>query len=104
MKKRAGRSNMSDKLPPYESVSNAPVVFFDRTPAHGTIGGNIEVELAIRALCPNPDGVDVKLLTSARLRCTPVAARHLIGALNAALRLLEETSQEAPPQAIRLHS
>jgi hypothetical protein len=95
---------MSDKNPPYENVCTAPVVFFDRTPAHGTIGGNIEVELAIRALCPNADGVDVKLLTSARLRCTPAAARHLIWALNAALRLVEETSQEAPSQGVRLHS
>jgi hypothetical protein len=95
---------MSDEIPPYENVSSAPVVFFDRTPAHGTTGGNIEVELAVRALCPNADGVDIKLLTSARLRCTPAAARHLIWALNAALKMQEDLSQQAPAQPARLHS
>jgi hypothetical protein len=98
---------MSDKIPPYESVSTAPVVFFDRTPAHGTIGGNIEVELAVRALCPNAEGIEVKLLTAARLRCTPAAARHLIWALNAALKMQEEcsheTSHDIPAQSNRLN-
>ncbi len=89
---------------PYENVSTAPVIYFDRTPAHGTLGGGIEVELAVRALCPNQDGaVDIKLITSGRLRCSPSGARHLITALNSALQLFDQQSHGAPAGASKLN-
>ena len=59
----------------YESISTAPIVYFDQVPAHGTIGGAIEAELAIRGLNLNFEGnVDVRFITSGRLRCSPAAA------------------------------
>jgi hypothetical protein len=77
---------------PYENVNTAPIVYFDQTSAHGALGGSIEVKLAVRALCPNQDAtVDVKLITSGRLRCSPHGARHLIAALNAALEFARAT-------------
>jgi hypothetical protein len=98
------RPTMSDNAVPYENVSTAPIIYFDRTPAHVTLGASIEVELAVRALCPDLDGaVDVKLITSGRLRCSPIAARHLIAALNAALQLLEQQSHGSTAEASKLN-
>jgi len=93
-----------DNVVPYESVNTAPIIYFDQTPAHGTLGGGVEVELAIRALCPNSEGVvDIKLITSGLLRCSPNGVKHLIAALNAALKLLERQSKGAPAAASKLN-
>src|ERR1700751_4522128 len=70
--------SMSEPTPmplPYENIATAPVVYFDFVAAHGIVSGAIEIELACRHLIPNRSGgVDVKLATSARLRCSPAAA------------------------------
>jgi hypothetical protein len=93
---------MTDRVP-YQSVATAPIVYFDQVPAHGTVGGAIEVELAIRALNPNDDEkVDVALITSGRLRCSPGAAKQLIDALTSALKMLEKQLQE-PAAASKLN-
>jgi hypothetical protein len=95
---------MNTRAAPYENVNTAPIVYFDQSSAFGTVGGSIEVELAVRALCPDKEGVvDVKLITSGRLRCSPYGAKHLIAALNAALKLQERYLQGAPAEASKLN-
>jgi len=34
----------------YENVDTAPIVYFDIAPAHGVIGGAVQIELAVRIL------------------------------------------------------
>jgi hypothetical protein len=95
---------MSTRKVLYENVNTAPIVYFDQTSAHGALDDSIEVELAARALCPNQDAtVDVKLITSGRLRCSPLGVRHLTAALIAALKLRERQSQDASAEASKLN-
>ena len=85
---------MTDSVP-YQNVPTAPIVYFDQIPAHGTVGGTIEVELAIRTLnAIAGGGVDVAMITSGRLRCSPGAAKQLIEALTSALKMFERQLQE----------
>src|SRR5258708_771470 len=59
----------------YENVDTAPIVYFDIAPAHGVIGGAVQIELAVRILNAVSDGsVETKFITSGRLRCSPAAA------------------------------
>jgi hypothetical protein len=76
-------------------------VYFDQVPAHGTVGGAIEAELAIRGLNLNFEG-NVRFITSGRLRCSPAAAKKLIEALSAALELFERQLQ-GPAAASKLN-
>ncbi|WP_141934000.1 hypothetical protein [Bradyrhizobium sp. UNPA324] len=88
--------------PPYEDVFTAPIVYFDIVPTHGIMNGAIQIELASRILVPSGDGVLVKFMTSGRVRCSPVAARFLRDALDAALKMLDQP-QDAPAAASKLN-
>jgi hypothetical protein len=89
--------------PPYHERPDAPVVYFDLIAAHGIMNGAIQIELACRVLTPG-DGTDVTIgfTPSGRLRCSPVAARGLREAIDAALKMLEQP-QEAPTAASKLN-
>jgi hypothetical protein len=81
--------------PPYVDGGTAEFIYFDFAPAFGVLAGAVQIELAARTLVPVPDGgVDVRILPTARLRCSPTAAGHLRDALNGALQQLEELQQE----------
>jgi hypothetical protein len=70
----------------YENVDTAPFVYFDLSPAHGILGGAIQIELAARILNAVPDGgVEIKFITTGRLRCSPTAAMNLRNAIDATL-------------------
>src|SRR5258706_7230804 len=87
----------------YENVDTAPFVYFDISPAHGIIGGAIQIELAARILNAVSDGsVEIKFITSGRLRCSPAAAMNLRNAIDAALKMLEQP-QQAPAATARLN-
>ena len=89
----------SSTTPPYVNCEAAPVIYFDFVPAHGVIGGAIQIELAGRTLMPMPDGsVSIEVLCTGRLRCSPIAAGFLRDALEAALKMLEQP-QEQPAVA-----
>jgi hypothetical protein len=89
--------------PPYVDVETVPLIYFDLAPAYGVMSGAIQVELASRTLSPAPNGpVEVKFITSGRLRCTPAAATHLRNALDAALKMLEQPHQ-SPSAASKLN-
>jgi hypothetical protein len=101
---------MPDEIPPkaadaiiYVDNNLAPVISFDIAPAHGVLAGAVQVELAARTLNPLADGsVEIKFVTSGRLRCSPAAAMHLRNSLDAALRMLEQP-QPSPAAAGKLN-
>ena len=87
----------------YVDNNLAPVISFDIAPAHGVLAGAVQVELASRTLNPLSDGsVEIKFVTSGRLRCCPAAALHLRNSLDAALRMLEQP-QPSPAAAAKLN-
>lgn len=88
----------------YVDNSHAPVISFDIAPAHGVLAGTVQVELASRTLNPLADGsVEIKFVTSGRLRCSPAAALHLRNSLDAALRMLEQPQPTSPAAAAKLN-
>ncbi|KPF94249.1 hypothetical protein NML43_13375 [Rhodopseudomonas palustris] len=87
----------------YLDRTDAPHVYFDIAPAHGVMANNVEIELAARTLNPLPDGsVEVKFVTTARLRCSQAGALHLRNALDAVLKMFE-ASQQSPAAAGKLN-
>jgi hypothetical protein len=87
----------------YENVDTAPIVYFDIAPAHGVIGGAVQIELAVRILNAVSDGgVETKFITSGRLRCSPTAALNLRNAIDAALKMLEQP-QQSPVAAAKMN-
>ena len=87
----------------YENVDTAPFVYFDISPTHGILNGAIQIELASRILNTAADGsVDIKFITTGRLRCSPAAALNLRNAIDAALRMLEQP-QQAPAATAKLN-
>jgi hypothetical protein len=87
----------------YENVDTAPFVYFDISPAHGITGGAIQIELASRILNAVSDGsVEIKFITTGRLRCSPTAALNLRNAIDAALKMLEQP-QQSPVAAAKMN-
>lgn len=87
----------------YVDISTAPHVYFDIAPAHGVMANGVEIELAARTLNPLTDGsVEVKFVTTARLRCSHAGAIHLRNALDAVLKMLE-APQQSPAAAAKLN-
>jgi hypothetical protein len=67
------------------------------------MNGSIQIELASRILIPRSDGgVEIKFATSGRLRCSPAAAVALRDAINAVLKMHEETLR-APADSSKLN-
>jgi hypothetical protein len=95
----AKEADLTDQppIPPYDNIPTAPYVYFDIVAAQGHMGGAIQLELAARHLIPivGETGVHVHLATSARLRCSPGAARNLIEALTNTLKMLEQPQAPA---------
>jgi hypothetical protein len=87
----------------YENVDTAPFVYFDMSPTHGILGGAIQIELASRILNAVSDGsVEIKFITTGRLRCSPTAALNLRNAIDASLKMLER-QQQAPAETAKLN-
>lgn len=87
----------------YIDLNNAPHIYFDIAPAHGVMANAVEIELAARTLNPLADGsVEVKFVTTARLRCSHAGAQHLRNALDAVLKMLE-APQQSPAAASKLN-
>jgi hypothetical protein len=87
----------SDLLPlGYKTVSTCPLIYFDFVPTHGTLGGAVQIELAARTLAPSQQsgGVIIETIEVGRLRCSPMAAKFLRDALDAALKMLENPQDD----------
>ena len=81
----------------YENADTAPIIYFDIAPAHGVIGGAVQIEVAARILYAVSDGsVETKFISSGRLRCSPTAAMNLRTAIDASLRMILEQPQQTP--------
>lgn len=79
------------KPPPYRNAEAAPFIYFDFAPTFGVMGGAIQVELAARTLIPTETGGALaEIISTAHLRCSPVAARGLLEALTKALEMAEQ--------------
>ena len=92
-----------NELVVYENVDTAPFVYFDLSPTHGILGGAIQIELAARILNAVPDGgVEIKFITTGRLRCSPTAALNPRNAIDASLKMLEQP-QQAPAATAKLN-
>ena len=63
----------------------------------------IQIELAARILNAVPDGgVEIKFITTGRLRCSPTAALNLRNAIDAVLKMLEQ-QQQSPVAAAKMN-
>ena len=88
-----------------KNAAAAPIVYFDGVPVYGTFGGNVEIELASRALLPKADGgVAVDMVCVAHLRCSPQAAAGLINALQHAIEMLGSIADQRDAEPSRLNS
>jgi len=95
-------TDQSDNIT-YVDIPTAPHLYFDIAPAHGVMADGVEIELAGRTLNPLADGsVEVKFVTTARLRCSRAGALHLRNALDAVLKMFE-ASQQGPSAAAKLN-
>lgn len=98
-----GDAEEGNGMPPYQDGDAAPFVYFDVIAALGVMGGAVQVELAARTLTPVGDNAtQVKFRPTARLRCSPAAAAHLIESLQKALAMLQQP-QEPPPVGSQLN-
>jgi hypothetical protein len=77
--------------PAYDNRNDVQTIYFDIAPAYGVMSGIVQIELGQRILVPHSDdSVDVRFVTSGRLRCSATAAVHLRNALDASLKMLEQ--------------
>jgi hypothetical protein len=77
--------------PTYDNRNDVQTIYFDIAPAYGVMSGIVQIELGQRILVPHSDdSVDVRFVTSGRLRCSATAAVHLRNALDASLKMLEQ--------------
>ena len=89
--------------PTYDNRNDVPMIYFDIAPAYGVMSGTVQIELGSRILVPHSDdSVDVRFVTSGRLRCSATAAMHLRNALDASLKMLEQP-QPNPVGASKLN-
>jgi hypothetical protein len=95
---------------PWVDIPNAeigvPFVYFDGASCHGTINGTIQIEVIARILVPNADGpgpVAFKAVPTARLRCSPAAARSLRSSIDDALKMAEQPQPQPAMSASKLN-
>jgi hypothetical protein len=93
--------------PGFADSDAAPFVYFDTAGTFGVMNGAIQIELVSRILIPLTDGgVQVRFLTTGRLRCSPTAAQHLREAINKTLDMLtqeQEGEATGPAQGTKLN-
>jgi hypothetical protein len=71
----------------------APIVYFDGAPVFGTLGGVIEIELAVRMLMPRADNTVLnEFICAAHLRSSVQAAMQLRDALDKAIAMATKPS------------
>ena len=79
--------------PVLKNTAAAPLVYFDGVPVYGVSAGNVQLELAARMLSPGHGVVNVDLICTAHLRCSPQAAVELIDSLQKALKMIEQAEK-----------
>src|SRR4051812_17002297 len=94
---------MASEIPTAEAPSvtdipyaecGVPFIYLDGASCHGMLNGAIQIELVARILLPRQDGgVDVKVVPTARLRCSPTAAKSLRLSIDEALKMIDQPQQ-----------
>jgi hypothetical protein len=81
----------------YQDIPTAPMIYFDAPVAQGVTNGAIHIELAGRIMVPIPNsrGIMFKVVTTARLRCSPTAAAMLRKSIDEALKLAQQPATTA---------
>ena len=89
----------------YEDIPTTPMIYFDTPVAQGVTNGAIHIELAGRIMIPTPNsrGVTFKVVTTARLRCSPTAAAMLRKSIDEALKLAQQPATTAAGAAPTLN-
>jgi hypothetical protein len=78
---------------------SAPFLYFDGVSAFGMQNGAIQIELAARTIVPIPDGgTRNEFVATAHLRCSPAAATALKEALDGALAMFAQATQQGGAQ------
>lgn len=91
-------------LPPSTDLSHGPFVYFDIVPTFGTLAGVIQVELAARIIHAAPDGqTTTSFVGAGHLRCSPVAARQLLDALQRSLQMFQEMAEGSAPTGVAVN-
>ena len=75
-----------------------PFIYFDGVTCFGQRGGAIQVELAANVLIPGGTGVKIDVVQVAHLRCNLLAAIALRDALDKAVAMIQQGSDQ--PQSI----
>jgi hypothetical protein len=96
------------RITTYRNTENAPVIHFDAPVAWALHDGVVAIELAIRAMVPVGDGEgdvgpDTEGHITARLRCSPEAARRLRDVLDKTLERLERPQGAVAPIVANLN-
>jgi hypothetical protein len=81
------------------SAEQAPFIYFDGASCLGVHHGAIQIELAANILTPYGTGVQVDVIQTAHLRCSPDAAMGLRQAIDNALAMLLQGQQQASAPA-----
>ncbi len=79
-------------------MSHSPFVYFDIVLCNGTMNGAIEVELGARVMTPGDQAPTITHVTTAHLRCSPVAAAMLIESLQKSLEMADALTSQTPPK------
>jgi hypothetical protein len=75
---------------------SAPFIYFDLAPTYGVMAGAIEIELVARILIPSAESQPkAEIVTTAHLRCSPVAAAGLRDAVDKALEMFKQLQEQA---------
>ena len=97
-------TSIAANLSAYANDSAVPFVYFDGVACHGALHGVIEIELAARILIPKRDGgVEIRIVPTGRLRCSPAAAESLIQSIQIAVKMAHQVRQQPPAAAATLN-
>ena len=82
----------AERGPVYVMNPNAPFVYFDAVPAFGTLNGAIQIDCVARTMLPTgPAGeMQIDMVCTAHIRCSPTAALELISALQKSLEMMQQ--------------
>lgn len=93
-----------EDAPGFRDCGTAPFIYFDIIPTFGVLNGAVQIELASRVLTPRADGgVNLHLLSTGHIRCSPAAAISLRDGINKALEMLTQPQGEQTPAANKLN-
>jgi hypothetical protein len=97
-------TNIPANVSAYADNGAVPFVYFDGVACHGALHGVVEIELAARIMIPRTDGgVEIKIVPTGRLRCSPAAAESLVQSIQIAVKMAHQVRQQPAAAASTLN-